>query len=167
MRSHVFGMISRVHVFLHMIPVPQTTTKKPTDQTRYNVVRLLVVGLLFHLMYIGSVFDCYFTSPVVHGMKSYGSGDSVAASKRLVLIVGTFLSLLFNIYIPFFLGDGLRADLLFTPNAFPDIPGSDSLGVVAPYLRSVVETRGAFGISHTRVPTESRPGHVAIIGELV
>jgi GPI ethanolamine phosphate transferase 1 len=67
----------------------------------------------------------------------------------------------------FFLGDGLRADLLFTPNAFTDIPGSDSLGVVAPYLRSVVETRGAFGISHTRVPTESRPGHVAIIGELV
>ena len=63
-----------------------------------------------------------------------------------------------------YIGDGLRADLLFTPNAFSDIPGSDSL--VAPYLRSVVETRGAFGISHTRVPTESRPGHVAIIGEL-
>ena len=68
---------------------------------------------------------------------------------------------------PFFLGDGLRADLLFTPNAFQDIPGSDLLDVVAPHLRSVVLTRGAFGISHTRVPTESRPGHVAIIGELV
>ena len=67
----------------------------------------------------------------------------------------------------FFLGDGLRADLLFTPNAFPDINGSDSLGVVAPHLRSVALTRGAFGISHTHVPTESRPGHVAIIGELV
>lgn len=147
--------------------VPQITTKTP-DQTRYSVVRLLVVGLLFHLIYIGSVFDCYFTSPVVHGMRSYGSGDSVAASKRLVLIIGTFLSLLFIKYISyFFLGDGLRADLLFTPNAFPDILGSDSLGVVAPHLRSVVETRGAFGISHTRVPTESRPGHVAIIGELV
>ena len=152
----------------HMKPliVPQITTKTPPDQTRYNVVLLLVVGLLFHLIYIGSVFDCYFTSPVVHGMRSYGSGDSVAASKRLVLIVGKFPSVLFakNIFHTF-LGDGLRADLLFTPNAFPDILGSDSFGVVAPHLRSVVETRGAFGISHTRVPTESRPGHVAIIGE--
>lgn len=57
--------------------------------------------------------------------------------------------------------DGLRADLVFTPNGFPF---ADSPAVVAPYLRSIIEERGAFGVSHTRVPTESRPGHVAIIG---
>lgn len=52
-----------------------------------SVWRLLLVGLLFHLVYIGTVFDCYFTSPVVHGMKSHAVGS--AEAKRLVLIVGT------------------------------------------------------------------------------
>lgn len=60
------------------------------------------------------------------------------------------------------LGDGLRADLLFSLNAFPSVPQSPR--IVAPHLREIVETRGAFGVSHTRVPTESRPGHVALIG---
>ncbi|KAJ7757539.1 Phosphatidylinositolglycan class N-domain-containing protein [Mycena metata] len=112
----------------------------------YNVASLLLIGLVFHLVYIGSVFDCYFTSPVVHGMRSYGLGS--AESKRLVLIVG----------------DGLRADLLFQKNGFQRLGLPNASEVVAPYLRSIVETRGAFGVSHTRVPTESRPGHVAIIG---
>lgn len=33
----------------------------------------------------------------------------------------------------------------------------------APFLKNVVEQKGSFGVSHTRVPTESRPGHVALI----
>ncbi|KAF7302545.1 PigN domain-containing protein [Mycena chlorophos] len=112
-----------------------------SSSSKYNVANLLVTGLVFHLVFIGSVFDCYFTSPVVHGMQSYRL--STGESRRLVLIVG----------------DGLRADLLFQKNGFT----ADAPKVVAPYLRSIVETRGAFGVSHTRVPTESRPGHVAII----
>ncbi|KAI0084356.1 Phosphatidylinositolglycan class N-domain-containing protein [Irpex rosettiformis] len=111
---------------------------------QYPVGKLLLLGLIFHLVYIGSVFDCYFTSPVVHGMKRFKTES--AHAKRLVLIVG----------------DGLRADLLLSLKPFPNVPESPE--VVAPYLRSIVETRGAFGISHTRVPTESRPGHVALIG---
>ena len=61
-------------------------------------------------------------------------------------------------------GDGLRADFAFTSNASQIVPGAPER--IAPYLRDIVENRGAYGVSHTRVPTESRPGHVAIIGAL-
>lgn len=118
---------------------------RPVGATSFNysISKLLILGFLFHIVFIYSVFDCYFTSPVVKGMKSFNAG--AGSAKRLVLIVG----------------DGLRADLLYNVNPFPDIPNSPK--IVAPFLRSIVEERGAFGISHTRVPTESRPGHVAII----
>jgi phosphatidylinositol glycan class N len=53
--------------------------------------------------------------------------------------------------------DGLRADLVFTPTGSPKVPLAEG-EVMAPYLRSIVNERGAFGLSHTRVPTESRPG---------
>ncbi|KAI0290310.1 PigN-domain-containing protein [Russula brevipes] len=109
-----------------------------------SVIRLLVIGILFHLVYIGTVFDCYFTSPVVHGMRQYRLPQ--AQAKRLVLIIG----------------DGLRADFAFSANASRIVPGVPER--VAPYLRNVIEHRGAYGVSHTHVPTESRPGHVAIIG---
>jgi phosphatidylinositol glycan class N len=56
------------------------------QSSSFNISKLLILGLLFHVIFIGSVFDCYFTSPVVNGMKSFNVGS--AHAKRLVLIVG-------------------------------------------------------------------------------
>ncbi|KAM5157229.1 GPI ethanolamine phosphate transferase 1 isoform 2-T5 [Mantella aurantiaca] len=97
-----------------------------------------IVGLLVHLVFFGSIFDIYFTSPLVHGMTPQHT-VLPSPAKRLVL----------------FVADGLRADTFYK---------LDENGISrAPYLREVIQTRGSWGVSHTRVPTESRPGHVALI----
>ncbi|KAJ3931272.1 MAG: Phosphatidylinositolglycan class N-domain-containing protein [Lentinula lateritia] len=132
-----------------MTTMEKEKARKPISLPSLNT--LLLVGFVFHLIFIYSVFDCYFTSPVVHGMQAFNvSVNDKRLSKRVVLISA----------------DGLRADLLFESNGFRGaLPPNDTEGidVVAPYLHSIISNRGAYGVSHTRVPTESRPGHVAII----
>ncbi|XP_067107650.1 GPI ethanolamine phosphate transferase 1 [Osmerus mordax] len=103
-----------------------------------RVITFFLVGLLVHVVFFISIFDIYFTSPLVHGMTPQSVPLPPPAS-RLVLVVA----------------DGLRADSLYLP--------LDNGSSRAPYLRSVVERRGSWGVSHTHVPTESRPGHVAMI----
>ncbi|KIW48602.1 uncharacterized protein PV06_01173 [Exophiala oligosperma] len=114
----------------------------------------LSLAVIFHLVYIYSIFDIYFTSPIVHGMKPYRVEVDRAPAKRLVL----------------FVGDGLRADKAFQsfPDPSPPDPANADLTPrpLAPFLRSRVLEHGTFGVSHTRVPTESRPGHVALIAGL-
>ncbi|GFP98888.1 GPI ethanolamine phosphate transferase 1 [Phtheirospermum japonicum] len=89
-------------------------------------------------VYMLSIFDIYFKSPIVHGMEPVKPRFS-APAKRLVLLVA----------------DGLRADKFFEPDSGGNYR--------APFLRSVIKELGRWGVSHARPPTESRPGHVAII----
>ena len=153
-----------------------------------ETARFLVLSLIFHLVYTYSIFDIYFTSPVVHPARRFSARNALGSgsgqidfdqnvSKRLVLIVG----------------DGLRADTLYKYHESHILPawaaedfakygrlrpetalkrdkGWTSRTILAPftfdaapYIREAALERGAWGLSHTRVPTESRPGHVALI----
>lgn len=96
---------------------------------------IFLIGLVFHLIYLYSIFDIYFKSPIIHGMEQFES-KFPSPSKRLVFIVS----------------DGLRQDKLF-----------ENLKEYAPFLNSIIQSKqSSFGISHTRVPTESRPCHIAM-----
>jgi len=57
---------------------------------------LILFGIFVHLIFFYSIFDIYFTSPLVHGMTPH-STQLAAPAKRLVL----------------FVADGLRADKVF------------------------------------------------------
>jgi phosphatidylinositol glycan class N len=115
----------------------------------------LTLAVIFHLIYAYSIFDVYFVSPIVSGMSSFRverEPGAEAPAQRLVL----------------FVADGLRADKAFQALPDPDSASDEDADPIhlAPFIRSRVLSHGTFGISHTRVPTESRPGHVALIAGL-
>ncbi|CAH1393618.1 unnamed protein product [Nezara viridula] len=99
---------------------------------------LLPIIFILHLFFLVSIFDIYFRSPIIEEPIKAVNNNLITNTKRLVL----------------FVGDGLPAEHLF------DFSSGYSK---APFLRSVIENKGSWGVSHTRVPTESRPGHVAMI----
>ncbi|KAF9892219.1 Glycosyl phosphatidyl inositol anchor synthesis [Aspergillus nanangensis] len=123
---------------------------------RLGRVGFLTLAVVFHLIYAYSIFDIYFVSPIVSGMRSFRverEPNAEAPAKRLML----------------FVADGLRADKAFQAFPDPDEPANSENTdpiYLAPFIRSRVLSHGTFGISHTRVPTESRPGHVALIAGL-
>ncbi|KAF4982912.1 hypothetical protein FZEAL_1540 [Fusarium zealandicum] len=121
----------------------------------FNRFGFMAIAVVFHLVYLVSIFDIYFVSPIVSGMRLFNverPEASKAPADRLVL----------------FVGDGLRADKAFQshPEPYPETDDDLVPRPLAPYLRSRVLEQGTFGVSHTRVPTESRPGHVALIAGL-
>lgn len=54
-----------------------------------------------------------------------------------------------------FSSDGLRASCLFELD--------DNKQPYAPFLHSIAQNNGSFGVSNSRMPTESRPSHIAMM----
>ncbi|XP_034252680.1 GPI ethanolamine phosphate transferase 1-like [Thrips palmi] len=100
-----------------------------------RTIGVLCGGFLLHLVFLASIFDIYFKTPIVSGILSKPN-PVPGPAKRLVFIVA----------------DGLRADSFY----------SNDKSKSTPFLRNKLENHASWGVSHTRVPTESRPGIVAL-----
>ncbi|XP_062707725.1 GPI ethanolamine phosphate transferase 1-like [Aedes albopictus] len=102
------------------------------------MLRFVVVAVLIHVLFLLSIFYIYFQSPILHDLP-IGTDHGNAPADRVVV----------------FIADGLRAESFLQHGANRTT-----------YLQEVIVSKGAFGISNTRVPTESRPGHVALFAGL-
>ncbi|XP_035781847.1 GPI ethanolamine phosphate transferase 1-like isoform X2 [Anopheles albimanus] len=99
-------------------------------------MKLFLLAIAIHVVFLLSIFYIHFQSPIIQGL-SVGRESDRPPADRLVL----------------FVGDGLRAESFLKHNLSR-----------TKYLRKILLTQGVFGISNTRVPTESRPGHAALLG---
>uniref|UniRef100_A0A182IPJ6 GPI ethanolamine phosphate transferase 1 n=1 Tax=Anopheles atroparvus TaxID=41427 RepID=A0A182IPJ6_ANOAO len=95
----------------------------------------LLVAIVIHVLFLLSIFYIHFRSPILQGLPDGAEHDEPPAD-RLVL----------------FVGDGLRAESFLKGNLER-----------TPFLRQTLLNQGVFGVSNTRVPTESRPGHAALL----
>ena len=57
---------------------------------RIGRLSFLSIAVIFHLIYGRSIFDVYFVSPIVSGMRAFSVDTAKAPAKRLVLYVGMF-----------------------------------------------------------------------------
>ncbi|KAL4712696.1 hypothetical protein ACJJTC_007993 [Scirpophaga incertulas] len=94
---------------------------------------MFLMGLCIHIIFLFSIFDIYFKSPIVRNVNPYHPQHEALADRVVLFVV-----------------DGLRAESFVNHTTMP-------------YLRFVANSIGRWGISNTRMPTESRPGHVAVI----
>lgn len=91
-RDSLCRQMSRKHVLLiHPHAASRPTLVSSPNMARLGRVGFLGIAVVFHLVYIYSIFDIYFVSPIVSGMRSHAVDAPKAPAKRLVLYVGTNL----------------------------------------------------------------------------
>jgi phosphatidylinositol glycan class N len=73
------------------------TTSKRIKWLKRRERWLVVLGVILHAIYMLSIFDIYFKSPIVHGVDPVPPRFS-APAKRLVLLVGMYAPLSLKIH---------------------------------------------------------------------
>jgi hypothetical protein len=66
----------------------QTSAGTTMGSFQWNLKSLVVLGILFHCVYLFSIIDIYFRSPIVHGMTPHASSLQPPA-QRVLVFVGT------------------------------------------------------------------------------
>lgn len=115
-------------------------------------VRLNLLGVIVHFVFLYSIFDIYYTSPIVsHARPKLLRRTEAPLAKRLVFFsAGMPLNELYNRCSLAYL-DGLRSRTFYENSA------------ESSFLHGLIrDNRAAYGVSRSHVPTESRPGHVAL-----
>ena len=104
----------------------------------FHYLIMIIIGSVFHLLFGYSMFDIFFKFPLNYGMTPHSSNltQNEIPSNRIVIIAL----------------DGTRSDIFFETIA----QGK------SPFLKEIVENRGVYGISHTKVPTETKPDFIAM-----
>lgn len=163
-------------------------TATPRGGAGWRRFEFFAVSLVFHLIFTWSIFDVYFRSPVVHPEARFRASTALpsqpwtetAPAERAVIIVadGLRADTLFQSHATSKLPawaqqdvhgtadvyDGAYAHAYHRNESTPSTEGErPAQAYVGPFLRSMARGPGRYGVSHTRVPTESRPGHVALL----
>ncbi|XP_050535795.1 GPI ethanolamine phosphate transferase 1 isoform X2 [Daktulosphaira vitifoliae] len=99
-------------------------------------LKISILGFIIQISLLVSIFDIYFKSPIINGIPDQYVLYEPPAD-RLVL----------------FIADGLRADTFYD-----HVENGHST-----FFKNIFHVGASYGFCHTRVPTESRPGHIALI----
>ncbi|GMT00636.1 hypothetical protein PENTCL1PPCAC_22810, partial [Pristionchus entomophagus] len=127
--SHFINMVSQI-----ILSIPDQS--KLHGESIEMEVKIGVLGVIVHLILLYSIFDVYYTSPIIESLPAHRPSSNDPPAKRLFLVSA----------------DGLRYDTLMDNKE------------LAPFLHRLIDTgKASYGLSLSHVPTESRPGHLSIV----